>query len=41
MRYLSGLTADEIGISMGLTASGVRTRLSRLVARLREELGDD
>jgi RNA polymerase sigma-70 factor (ECF subfamily) len=41
MRYLSGLSADEIGISMGLTASGVRTRLSRLVARLREELGDD
>lgn len=41
MRYLSGLTAEEIGASMGLTASGVRTRLSRLVARLREELDDD
>jgi len=38
MRYLAGLNAQEIGVATGLTASGVRTRLSRLVARLREDL---
>jgi RNA polymerase sigma-70 factor (ECF subfamily) len=41
MRYLAGLSAEEIGLATGLTASGVRTRLSRLIARLREELDDD
>ena len=41
MRYLAGLSAEEIGVVTGLTASGVRTRLSRLIARLREELDDD
>jgi RNA polymerase sigma-70 factor, ECF subfamily len=38
MRYLAGLTAEEIGVAAGLTASGVRSRLSRLIARLREDL---
>jgi RNA polymerase sigma-70 factor (ECF subfamily) len=41
MRYLAGLSAEEIGVAIGLTASGVRSRLSRLIARLREELDDD
>jgi RNA polymerase sigma-70 factor (ECF subfamily) len=41
MRYLAESSADEIGAAVGLTASGVRTRLSRLVARLREDLNDD
>jgi RNA polymerase sigma-70 factor, ECF subfamily len=41
MRYLAGLTADEIGTATGMTGSGVRTRLSRLIARLREDLDDD
>jgi RNA polymerase sigma-70 factor (ECF subfamily) len=41
MRYLAGLSADEIGTATGLSGSGVRSRLSRLVARLREELDDD
>ena len=41
MRYLAGLTTDEIGAATGLTGSGVRSRLSRMVARLREELDDD
>ena len=41
MRYLAGLTAEEIGIATRLTASGVRSRLSRLIARLREELDHD
>lgn len=41
MRYLAGMSADEIATATGRSASGTRTRLSRLVARLREELGDD
>lgn len=41
MRYLAGLTAEEIGSATGLTASGVRSRLSRLIARLREDLDHD
>ena len=41
MRYLAGLTAEEIGTATGRSASGVRTRLSRLVAHLREDLGHD
>ncbi len=41
MRYLAGLTAEEIGVATGLTASGVRTRLSRLIARMREDLDHD
>jgi RNA polymerase sigma-70 factor, ECF subfamily len=41
MRYLAGLSAEEIGLATGLTASGVRTRCSRLIARLREDLDHD
>lgn len=41
MRYLAGLTAEEIGHALGLSGSGVRTRLSRLIAQLREELGNE
>jgi len=41
MRYLAGLTAEEIGTATGRSASGVRTRLSRLIARLREDLDHD
>jgi RNA polymerase sigma-70 factor, ECF subfamily len=41
MRYLAGLNAEEIGVATGLTASGVRSRLSRLIARLREDLDHD
>jgi RNA polymerase sigma-70 factor (ECF subfamily) len=41
MRYLAGLTADEIGDATGISGSGVRTRLFRLMARLREDLGND
>lgn len=40
MRYVLGLTSDEIGAAIGLTGAGVRSRLARLVARLREDLGD-
>jgi RNA polymerase sigma factor (sigma-70 family) len=41
LRYLGDMTAEQIGEALGLSASGVRSRLSRLIARLREELGDD
>lgn len=40
LRYVAGFDATEIGQSLGMSASGVRTRLSRLVARLRTEVGD-
>jgi RNA polymerase sigma-70 factor (ECF subfamily) len=41
LRYVAGFDATEIGRTLGMSASGVRTRLSRLVARLRVEVGDD
>lgn len=40
MRYLAGFDSEEIARATGRSASGVRARLSRLVARLREELND-
>ena len=41
LRYVAGFDATEIGRALGMSASGVRSRLSRLVARLRTEIGDD
>ena len=41
MRYVVGFDATEIGRAMGISASGVRSRLARAAARLRSELGDD
>ena len=40
MRYGAGLSAVEIGLAIGMTDRGVRARLTRLLARLREDLGD-
>jgi RNA polymerase sigma-70 factor (ECF subfamily) len=40
MRYLAGLGSDEIARATGRSASGVRARLSRVLARLRQELSD-
>ena len=40
LRYVAGFDATEIGRAMGMSASGVRTRLQRLLARLRLEVGD-
>lgn len=40
MRFLLGLRADEIAAARGMTASGVRGHLSRVIDRLRKELGD-
>jgi RNA polymerase sigma-70 factor, ECF subfamily len=41
LRYAAELDSSELAPALGLSASGVRTRLSRLLDRLRKELGDD
>ena len=38
MRYVAGLTSSEIGVAIGMSPGGVRTRLARLLGRLREDL---
>ena len=40
LRYIAGFDATEIGAALGMSASGVRSRLSRLVDRLRTEVGN-
>ena len=40
LRYGADLDSGEIGPLLGLSASGVRARLARLMTRLRKELGD-
>jgi RNA polymerase sigma-70 factor (ECF subfamily) len=41
LRYAAGLDASQLAPALGMSASGVRTRLARLLDRLREELNDD
>ena len=41
MRYLVGLDSFEIARVAGLSPSGTRARLARILARLRTELSDD
>ena len=41
LRYAADLDSTELAPFVGISPSGVRTRLSRLLDRLREELGDD
>ncbi len=41
LRYAADLDSSELAPVLGISASGVRTRLSRLLDRLRKELGDD
>ena len=38
MRYVAGFNATELSAALGISPSGTRTRLERLVARLRQEL---
>ena len=40
LRFVGGLDSGEIAQHLGLSASGVRSRLSRLVDRLRAEMND-
>jgi RNA polymerase sigma factor (sigma-70 family) len=39
-RYAAGLDSTQIGLLTGMSASGVRTRLARLLDRLRVDLDD-
>lgn len=41
LRYVAGLGSDEIGRALGMSSSGARGRLSRLLVRLRGELRED
>ena len=41
LRYGLGLTSQEIGEQLGLSASGARVRLQRVLTRLRKELSDE
>lgn len=40
MRYVAGFNATELSAALGISASGVRNRLDRLLDRLRKELTD-
>jgi RNA polymerase sigma factor (sigma-70 family) len=40
MRYVAGFNATELSTAIGLTPSGTRNRLERLLSRLRQELND-
>lgn len=40
MRYGAGFTSSELAIATGISASGTRSRIERLLKRLREDLED-
>jgi RNA polymerase sigma-70 factor (ECF subfamily) len=40
LRHVAGFDATEIGRALGMSPSGVRSRLARLITRLRTELQD-
>ena len=40
MRYVAGFNATELASAIGLSPPGTRARLSRLLARLRQDLSD-
>ncbi len=40
LRYVAGFDSTELARAMGMSASGTRARLARLLSRLRSELGD-
>jgi RNA polymerase sigma factor (sigma-70 family) len=41
LRYAADLDSSQLAPALGMSASGVRTRLARLLDRLRKELDDD
>ena len=41
MRYVAGFDSTELALATGISASGTRSRIERLLKRLREDLGDD
>lgn len=40
LRYVAGFNSTELGRATGMSASGTRARLARLLDRLHKELGD-
>ena len=40
MRYGAGFDSNELAVALGISPSGTRSRLERLLKRLREDLGD-
>jgi RNA polymerase sigma factor (sigma-70 family) len=40
MRYGAGFDSNELSIATGISPSGTRSRIERLLKRLREDLGD-
>ena len=38
MRYVAGFDATELAAALGISPSGTRTRLERLLSRLRRDL---
>lgn len=41
LRYVGGFNSTELGLATGMSPSGTRARLARLLDRLRSELRDD
>jgi RNA polymerase sigma-70 factor (ECF subfamily) len=41
MRYVAGFDSNELALATGISPSGTRSRIERLLDRLREDLGDD
>lgn len=41
LRYIAGFNSTELARATGMSASGTRARLGRLLQRLRTELGDE
>jgi RNA polymerase sigma factor (sigma-70 family) len=41
LRYVAGFDSFELARALGMSASGTRARLARILDRLRTELGDD
>jgi RNA polymerase sigma factor (sigma-70 family) len=40
LRYVAGFDSTELALAMGMSPSGTRARLARVLGRLRSELGD-
>jgi DNA-directed RNA polymerase specialized sigma24 family protein len=41
MRYVAGFDSTELAAALGISPPGVRSRIERIRARLRQELGED
>jgi DNA-directed RNA polymerase specialized sigma24 family protein len=40
MRYVAGFDSNELAVATGISPSGTRSRIERLLKRLREDLSD-